>query len=101
MLVLGPAVLFIGFTLFMNRSCEHKFEELDDFGPVPAFQFTDANGAQRNSKEFEGEILLINTLQSSCPDSCSILMWHLNQTIYQHVWKNKTKKTKKIRMISF
>ena len=101
MLVLGPAVLFIGFTLFMNRSCEHKFEELDDFGPVPAFQFTDANATQRNSKEFEGEILLINTLQSSCPDSCSILMWHLNQTIYQHVWKNKTKKTKKIRMISF
>lgn len=89
-------LVFIG-----TRSCEHKFEELEDFGPVPAFQFTDANGTQRNSKEFEGEILLINTLQSSCPDSCSILMWHLNQTIYQHVWKNKTKKTKKIRMISF
>tara|TARA_B100000575_G_scaffold132670_1_gene105673 strand:- start:635 stop:1030 length:396 start_codon:yes stop_codon:yes gene_type:complete len=28
-------------------------------------------------------------------------MWHINQTIYQHIWKNKTKKTKQIRMISF
>jgi len=97
-LVFGPAMLlvFIG-----TRSCEHKFEVLDDFGVVPAFEFTDASGVKRSSKEFEGELVLINTLQSSCPDSCSVLMWHLNQTIYQHVWKNKTKKTKKIRLISF
>lgn len=101
MLVLGPAVLFIGFTLFMNRSCEHKFEELADYGPVAKFEFTDVTGKKRNSKEFKDEVILINILQNSCPDSCSVLMWHLNQTIYQHVWKNKTKKTKKIRMISF
>ena len=97
-LVFGPALLliFIG-----TRSCEHKFEELADYGPVAEFEFTDANGNLRNSKEFKDEIILINVLQSTCPDSCSVLMWHLNQTIYQHVWKNKTKKTKKIRMISF
>ena len=101
MLVLGPAVFFIGFTLFMNRSCEHRFEELADYGPIAEFEFTDATGKLRNSKEFKDEVILINILQNSCPDSCSVLMWHLNQTIYQHVWKNKTKKTKKIRMISF
>ena len=97
-LVFGPALLliFIG-----TRSCEHKFEELADYGPVAEFEFTDANGNLRNSKEFKDEVVLINILQSTCPDSCSILMWHLNQTIYQHVWKNKTKKTKKIRIISF
>ena len=97
-LVFGPALLliFIG-----TRSCEHKFEELADYGPVAEFEFTDANGNLRNSKDFKDEIILINVLQSTCPDSCSVLMWHLNQTIYQHVWKNKTKKTKKIRMISF
>ena len=97
-LVFGPALLliFIG-----TRSCEHKFEELADYGPVAEFEFTDANGDLRNSKEFKDEVVLINILQSTCPDSCSILMWHLNQTIYQHVWKNKTKKTKKIRIISF
>ncbi|MEJ6505417.1 MAG: SCO family protein [Crocinitomicaceae bacterium] len=89
-------LVFIG-----TRSCEHKFEVLDDYGQVPSFEFTDAFGNNRSSEEFKGELLLINTLQSSCPDSCSVLMWHLNQTIYQHVWNNKTKKTKRIRMISF
>lgn len=101
MLVLGPALIFIAMTLFMNRSCEHKFEELDDYGAVQKFDFTDASGKLRNSSEFGDEIVLINTLQSTCPDSCAILMWHLNQTIYQHIWKNKTKKRKKIRMLSF
>ena len=101
MLVLGPASIFIVMTLFMNRSCEHKFEELDDYGAVQQFKFTDASGKSRNSSEFGDEIILINTLQSTCPDSCAILMWHLNQTIYQHIWKNKTKKRKKIRMLSF
>ena len=89
-------LVFIG-----TRSCEHKFEVLDDYGQMPSFEFTDAFGNNRSSEEFKGELLLINTLQSSCPDSCSVLMWHLNQTIYQHVWNNKTKKTKRIRMISF
>jgi len=98
LLVFGPALLliFIG-----TRSCEHNFEELEDYGPVTEFEFTDANGVKRNSKEFKDDVVLVNVLQSSCPDSCSVLMWHINQTIYQHVWKNKTKKTKQIRMISF
>jgi len=98
LLVFGPALLliFIG-----TRSCEHNFEELEDYGPVTEFEFTDANGVKRNSKEFKDDVVLVNVLQSSCPDSCSVLMWHINQTIYQHIWKNKTKKTKQIRMISF
>tara|TARA_B100001115_G_scaffold42780_1_gene31881 strand:- start:929 stop:1570 length:642 start_codon:yes stop_codon:yes gene_type:complete len=98
LLVFGPALLliFIG-----TRSCEHNFEELEDYGPVTEFEFTDANGVKRNSSEFKDDVVLVNVLQSSCPDSCSVLMWHINQTIYQHIWKNKTKKTKQIRMISF
>ena len=98
LLVFGPALLliFIG-----TRSCEHNFEELEDYGPVTEFEFTDANGVKRNSKESKDDVVLVNVLQSSCPDSCSVLMWHINQTIYQHIWKNKTKKTKQIRMISF
>jgi len=98
LLVFGPALLliFIG-----TRSCEHNFEELEDYGPVNEFEFTDANGVKRNSREFKDDVVLVNVLQSSCPDSCTVLMWHINQTIYQHIWKNKTKKTKQIRMISF
>ena len=98
LLVFGPALLliFIG-----TRSCEHNFEELEDYGPVAEFEFTDANGVKRNSSEFKDDVVLVNVLQSSCPDSCSVLMWHINQTIYQHIWKNKTKKAKQTRMISF
>jgi len=98
LLVFGPALLliFIG-----TRSCEHNFEELEDYGPVNEFEFTDANGVKRNSREFKDDVVLVNVLQSSCPDSCSVLMWHINQTIYQHIWKNKTKKAKQTRMISF
>ena len=94
----GPALLliFIG-----TRSCEHNFEELEDYGPVTEFEFTDADGVKRNSSEFKDDVVLVNVLQSSCPDSCSVLMWHINQTIYQHIWKNKTKKAKQTRMISF
>ena len=85
----------------MNRSCEHKFEILDDYGRIDNFSFTDVNGKQRNSSEFDGDIVLITTIQGSCPDECSISLWHINQMIYQHIWKNRTKKRKRIRILSF
>ena len=34
-------------------------------------------------------------------DSCSILLWHINQMIYQRIWKNRTKKRKQTRILSF
>lgn len=85
----------------MNRSCEHKFETLDDYGRIDSFSFTDVNGKQRNSSEFDGDIVLITTIQESCPDDCAISVWHLNQMIYQHIYKNSTKKRKRIRILSF
>jgi len=100
-LVFGPAVFFIALVLFMNRSCEHKFETLDDYGRIDTFSFIDVNGKQRSSSEFDGDIVLITTIQASCPDECSISLWHINQMIYQHIWKNRTKKRKRIRILSF
>jgi len=85
----------------MSRRCEHKFEVLDDYGQIKSFEFNDITGKKRNSSEFEGDILLITTIQNSCPDSCAILMWHTNQMIYQHIWKNKTKKLKQVKILSF
>ena len=41
MLVFGPAVIFISMTLFMTRSCEHKFETLENYGTITSFNFTD------------------------------------------------------------
>ena len=101
MLVFGPAVIFIVMTLFMTRSCEHKFETLENYGKITSFNFTDVKESNRNSTEFDGDIVLITTIQESCPDSCSVLLWHINQMIYQRIWKNRTKKRKQVKIISF
>ena len=101
LLVFGPAVRFIAMTLFMTRSCEHKFETLENYGTITSFNFTDVNGNKRSSLDFKGDIVLISTIQESCPDSCSVLLWNINQTIYQRIWKNRTKKRKQVKILSF
>ena len=101
MLVFGPAVIFIAMTLFMTRSCEHKFETLENYGTITSFNFKDVNGNKRSSLDFKGDIVLISTIQESCPDSCSVLLWNINQTIYQRIWKNRTKKRKQVKILSF
>lgn len=97
LLLIGPASLLI----FMStRGCEHKFKELDDYGKLVNYTFEDAEGKKHTSKEFEGETVLITTLQTTCPDTCAISAWHLDDIIYQHIRMNK-KKLKKVRIISF
>jgi protein SCO1/2 len=98
LLLFGPALLLI---FIATRGCEHKFKTLDDFGPVKEYQFTDALGRKLSAKDFKGDIVLITTLQTTCPDSCALSFWHLDQTIYQHIRKNKRKKMKQVKIISF
>lgn len=98
LLLFGPAFLLV---FISTRGCEHKFKVLDDFGAAVNYSFTDANGKKYTSKDFEGEIVLITTLQETCPDSCSISFWHMNQAIYQHIKANKKKRMKRVRIISF
>ena len=92
LLVFGPALLliFIG-----TRGCEHNFKELDDYGAAVPYSFIDASGIKRTYKEFENTIVIVTTIQESCPDTCSLSFWHLDQIIYQHLRKNKSKKLKK------
>jgi hypothetical protein len=97
-LVFGPALLliFIG-----TRGCNHNFKELDDYGAAAPYSFLDVNGKKRTFKEFENTIVLVSTIQESCPDTCSVSFWHLNQILYQHIRKNKSKKLKQVKLISF
>ena len=88
-LVFGPALFLI---FIATRSCEHKFKTLDDFGQATNYQFTDARGKKWSSKDFKGEIVIVTTIQETCPDSCAVKLWHLDKTIYQHIRKNKRKK---------
>jgi len=98
LLLFGPAFLLV---FISTRGCEHKFKTLDDFGAVSNYSFKDARGKTFSYKDFKGDMVLITTLQETCPDSCAISFWHLNQSIYQHIRKNKNKKMKRVRIISF
>lgn len=98
LLLFGPALLLI---LISTRGCEHKFKTLDDYGAAVDYSFTDASGKKYTSKDFEGEVVIVTTLQETCPDSCAVSFWHIDQSIYQHIRKNKGKKLKQVRIISF
>lgn len=98
LLLFGPASLLI---FISTRGCEHKFKTLDDFGAVKEYAFTDARGKKFTSDDFKGDIVILTTLQSTCPDSCAISFWHVDQTIYQHIRKNKRKKMKQVKLVSF
>lgn len=98
LLLFGPALLLL---LISTRGCEHKFKTLEDFGEAVDYKFTDARGKKYTSKDFKGSIVLITTIQEKCPDSCAISFWHLDQSIYQHIRKNKKKKMKQVKIISF
>ena len=97
LILLLPAFLLI---FLSTRGCSHKFKQLHDFGKLSNYHFKDSRGKQFSSKDFKGKIVIVTTLQKTCPDSCAISMWHLDQTIYQHIRKNR-KKLKQVRIISF
>lgn len=74
--------------------------ELDDYGVVKSVSFT-INGKETTFADFKGDALVITTLQKTCPEDCAISFWHIDQLIYQHIRKNKRKKLKQVRIISF
>lgn len=98
LLLFGPAFLLVFFSM---RGCDNNFKELEDFGLAKDYSFIDTEGKKRTSKDFEGDVVLITTLQASCPDDCAILFFNLQQAIYQHIYSNKGKKLKQVRIISF
>jgi cytochrome oxidase Cu insertion factor (SCO1/SenC/PrrC family) len=98
LLLFGPAFLLI---FISTRGCEHRFKKLDDYGLADNYKFIDARGKKYTAKDFEGDIVIITTIQETCPDSCAISFWHVDQMIYQHIRKNSRKKMKQVRLISF
>lgn len=88
LLLFGPAFLLI---FIASRGCEHKFKELDDFGAAVNYAFKKADGEVLKANDMKGNIVLVTTLQSSCPEECAVSFWHLNQKIYQHLRTNNKK----------
>lgn len=78
------------FLIFIStRGCEHKFKVLDDYGAIKQYTLTTASGKQLTNKDFKNKIVIFTTIQPSCPDTCGVTIWHLDQLIYQQLRKNK------------
>ena len=88
LILLLPAFLLV---FLSTRGCEHKFKQLPDYGKAVDYHFIDGLGKSYTSKDFKDKVVVITTLQQTCPDSCAISMWHIDQAIYQHIRKNKKK----------
>lgn len=96
-LVFTPACLLV---FFATRGAQHKFERLPSYGKLKPFTFEDARGKKRTSDEFKGDILLVTTLQNTCPKDCGILLYHLDKILYQEIKKNSKKLMKRVRLLS-
>ncbi len=96
LLLFGPAfiLVFIG-----TSKCTHKFKRLDDFGVAAGYTFTDIHGKERSYKEFDDQVVLVTTLQLTCPDNCAISLWHIDQLVYQKM--RRTIESGGVRIISF
>ena len=97
LLLFGPAFILV---FISTRSCHHKFKELDDFGQADNYSFVDAQGKKHTAAEFDEYSVLINVLQPTCPENCSVSFWHLNHLIYQKM-RDNARKGGSLRIITF
>lgn len=99
-LVFGPALILI---FMATRGCDHRFKTLADYGMVstPSFTVYNHKGKQQQTlQDYQDQIVLINTLQTTCPHNCGLAFFPLTQNIYKDLRTNKRKKLKQVRMLS-
>lgn len=97
LLLFGPAILLI---FISTRGCEHKFKQLEDYGKGANYSFVDAYGRKYTQNDFKDNLVIITTLQETCPDSCGISVWSFDRLIYQDIAKKK-KENGGVKIISF
>jgi cytochrome oxidase Cu insertion factor (SCO1/SenC/PrrC family) len=99
-LVFGPALILI---FMATRGCDHRFKTLADYGLVdtPTFTVYNHKGKQQQTlQDYQDQIVLISTLQTTCPYNCGLAFFPLTQNIYKDLRTNKRKKLKQVRMLS-
>lgn len=69
-------------------------------GPIKNYSFKGIDGKVYTSKDFKGNVVLITTIQKTCPTDCGIKIWHLSQLIFEHIRKNQ-KKLGHVKIISY
>lgn len=99
-LVFGPALFLI---FIATRGCNHHFKQLADYGLVKCPDFTVYNHLGKQNKtlrDYQNQVVIINTIQTSCPYNCGPAFFPLVQNIYKDLRTNKRKKLKQVRMLS-
>lgn len=95
-LVFGPALFLI---LISLNKCDHNFTTLPDYGNVGNYSFVLSNGEQLTNKDMEEKVMILNVIQPSCPNNCSINLSYFNLMIYQH-YRKYQKKMSHIKFVS-
>jgi len=99
-LVFGPALILI---FMATRGCDHRFKKLADYGLVetPTFSVFNHKGKQQLTlNDYKNQVVLITTLQTTCPHQCGLAFFPLTQNLYKDLRTNKRKKLKQVRMPS-
>ena len=90
LLVFGPAFLLV---FISTRGCHHKFKVLEDYGSVPYSKFeiySQGNLKPVDFSNFNGTILLVTTIQKTCPSDCPVSIWHIEASS-NHFFCNRRK----------
>ncbi|MFN5652855.1 MAG: hypothetical protein ACK465_04470, partial [Flavobacteriia bacterium] len=99
-LVFGPALFLI---FIATRGCDHRFKQLADYGLVkaPTFSVYNHKGKQQLSlRDYQNQVVIITTLQTTCPHQCGLAFFPLTQNLYKDLRTNKRKKLKQVRLLS-
>ena len=99
-LVFGPALFLI---FIATRGCDHRFKQLADYGLVkaPTFSVFNHKGKQQlGLQDYQNQVVIITTLQTTCPHQCGLAFFPLTQNLYKDLRTNKRKKLKQVRLLS-
>ena len=64
---------------FWGEDCEEVSEEICPSGEAPDFSLVDQNGNEVNLTQYEGKIVVVSFLYTSCPDICPALTYQLRK----------------------
>lgn len=101
LVLFGPGLLIY----ILAKTLTNKFIELPYIGEhtyvingdktdtvyykVPDFEFKSIEGKTINSESTKGQFLIFTTIQNSCPDTCGLYFFHLDELFYQKLKKNR------------
>jgi cytochrome oxidase Cu insertion factor (SCO1/SenC/PrrC family) len=96
-LVFGPALTLL---LISTMKCEHKFEQLDNYGVIPKYEATTSEGKTISNETFKNKIVIYTTLHETCPKECGLSLWDVDQQLFRKI-KDNPIKLKNVKIVSF